>query len=212
MCYSPCNYIYVPMRNNVQYNSSTTIAQYYTVVCYCLLPCSLQELFVAGTRCLCERANITILAADLLRIVPSEGISAVAPSEDVVSLATSEDVVEMFAYLEDVMEAASLEDVLLQGLYCSLLVKLVLLVRPAPPRAPKKAAERGRGPGSARERKNWNVRRVVAPANVPVIRNYPILSDFFRKLTRAVHRRGIYSCTAIRTAFSPSCHSTMQYF
>jgi len=83
------------------------------------------------------------------------------------------------------------------------------LVRPAPPRAPKKAAERGRGPGSTRERKNWNVRRVVAPANVPVIRNYPILSDFFRKLTRVVHRRGIYSRTAIRTAFSPSCHSTM---
>jgi len=77
-----------------------------------------------------------------------------------------------------------------------------------PPRALKKAAERGRGPGSVRERKNWNVHRVVAPANVPIIRNYPILSDFFRKLTRAVHRRGIYSCTAIRTAFSPSCHST----
>jgi len=64
---------------------------------------------------------------------------------------------------------------------------LEILVRPAPPRAPKKATERGRGPGSAREGKNWNVRRVVAPANVPVIRNYPMLSDFFRKLTRAVH-------------------------
>jgi len=72
------------------------------------------------------------------------------------------------------------------------------------PRAPKKAVERGRAP----ERKNWNVRRVVVPANIPVIRNYPMLSDFFRKLTREFHRRGIYFCTAIRTAFSPSCHST----
>ena len=79
----------------------------------------------------------------------------------------------------------------------------------SPPQGSEKGAERGRGPQRAREGKKCNVCRVVVPANVPVIRNYPILSIFFRKLTRAVHRRGIYSRTAIRTAFPPSWHSTM---
>lgn len=68
--------------------------------------------------------------------------------------------------------------------------------------APKKVREKGEGPLSARERKIINVYTLIVSANARVIRNYPILSDFFGKITRQFHRRGIYFCTFVRTSFS----------
>jgi len=68
--------------------------------------------------------------------------------------------------------------------------------------APKKVREKGEGPLSARERKIINVYTLTVTANARVIRNYPILSDFFGKITRQFHRRGIYFCTFVRTSFS----------
>jgi hypothetical protein len=77
------------------------------------------------------------------------------------------------------------------------------LGRVSPPgRGSEKRARKGGGaPERARE-KIINVYTRCNSANGRVIRNYPILSDFFGKITRQFHRRGIYFCTFVRTSFS----------
>lgn len=85
----------------------------------------------------------------------------------------------------------------------SLALRSLIWVESAPRGgAPKKVREKGEGPLSARERKIINVYTRCNSANARVIRNYPILSDFFGKITRQFHRRGIYFCTFVRTSFS----------
>ena len=81
------------------------------------------------------------------------------------------------------------------------------LGKTSPPPGSEKGRGEGEGPRERAREKNWNVRRVVAPAKIKINTRYKKLSDIIRYLSTAINRRGIYFGTAIRTAFSP-CDSS----